>query len=200
MYKINKRWVQGALDETSVTIDPNVLKKFEALRSKAEVAKAQPEDKRALRDLVASQPDLWQAMGDLASVARRSVIDGSYPLAAQFAIEIEIEAIKKEYDYESAPRLDKMLIDQIIISWLQVQKTLVNYEIFMGENYVSHEAELWGLALNRANERYLRAFEALFRIRKLRGVQDPAEGHPIIDAKLGKSALVEKKKPKALQS
>lgn len=201
MYEIEKKSVQAALDEKLANFPPDVLKEFVELRRKAEVAKPQPEDIRALREFIEFKPGLWHALSDLAHVARRSLIDGSFPLATQFSIEFEIDDLKREYDYEHVPRLERMLIDQIIISWLQLQKTQLNYEMLMRREDSSPYGERdWGHLVNLAHSRYLRALESIARVRKLRGAEEPVQTDLALDAgpSTPRKSAPEEKKVKTL--
>lgn len=201
MYEIEKKSVQAALDEKLANFPPDVLKEFVEVRRKAEAAKPQPEDIRALREFIERIPDLWHALSDLAHVARRSLIDGSFPLATQFSIEFEIDELKREYDYDRVPRLERMLIDQIIINWLQVQKAQLNYEMVIRPEFSSPSDDIgWGHLVNLAHARYLRALESLARVRRLRNAEEPVQAPLALDAvpSTPRKSTPEEKKVKTL--
>lgn len=143
--------------------------------NKTGLANPYVEDVQAFRKLVQDTPDLWKAMGDLASVSLRAVLD-SFPPAARISIEIGVEEIKRDYGYDGAPSLEKTLIDQVIISWAQLQKIVIKYEASASDQMPLPLAALWGQKLNGAMARYLKSIDVLGKLRKYRGADaDPGK-------------------------
>lgn len=138
------------------------------LLRKVQVEEPRPEDLTAFRKMLEDSPGLWRAIGDLANISQQIVLQDRYfSLDIRLAVEIGIEDVKKDYGYEEARGLERMLIDQIVVNWLQLQRTQTRYEYSLRKDDASSESDHWEQRLNAANARYLRACETLARVRKL---------------------------------
>lgn len=152
--------------ETGATRDQ--LDKLIALIRKTEIEKPKREDVSALRRLLETTPDLWRVLGDLARVSMHTrVSDGWLNEAMRVSVTVGVEEIRKDLGYRDSPALEKMLIDQAVICWLQAQKTQLKYEHNLSASIGIPQADYWERRLTAANARYLRACEALARVRKL---------------------------------
>lgn len=167
-----KRGTENAIQIPISKKQPGVervgLNKFIALLRKTEVEKPKQGDMNALRIMLENTPGLWRAVGDLAQYSMRVVIAGRWlSPSMRVSIDVGIRDIKQDMGYEDAPALEKMLIDQVIVSWLQLQKTQVNYESVMRNGTSIPNAGYWERRLSASHMRYLRACETLARVRKL---------------------------------
>ena len=139
-----------------------------ALVRKTQVEEPRAADVRALRKMLEVSPGLWRAIGDLAHVTQHTVMQSnSFGPGLRTALEVGIKDIKREYGYEEARGLERMLIDQIVVTWLQLQRTQIRYESILQQDVSLPRADYWERRVNAANTRYLRACETLARIRKL---------------------------------
>jgi len=92
-----------------------------------------------------------------------------------FAVIVEKYApkIKKDLGYESAPMIEKLSIDAVVLSWLRWQKTEYSLSWRTHQSFSLKEGAYWEKSLNAAHNRYLKALESLAKIRKL-ARHDPA--------------------------
>lgn len=156
------------------TAAKSALQEYKALAKKIKPANPREADVRALRDLLANNPDLWRETGDLAHFSVRAVL-GRLPVGLRVSMEFGTEQIKKQYGYADAPSMEKLLIDHVLISWLQLQKTTMNYEASMIGDVPLAVAALWEHRLDSATRRYLLSMATLAKVRKLRGADDDSE-------------------------
>lgn len=98
------------------------------------------------------------------------VLQGNpFQMGTRVSIEVGIAHIKKDYGYEDSPGPERMLIDQIIVNWLQLQQTQINYERVMQNGASIPDGDYWERRLNASHGRFLRACETLARVHKLSG-------------------------------
>jgi hypothetical protein len=127
-----------------------------------------PADVRALRDMLAGHPDLWRFAGDLARTAALNLVNklGAGPLATE-SLKHGWVALKDELGYALAPPLERLLIEQVVLCWLNLYTVEIAYTNVMRQSIPSTDADHWERRLSAAQRRYLRACESLARIRKL---------------------------------
>lgn len=148
--------------------DDAALRKFKALLRKIQIEEPRSEDAHALRRLLESTPGLWRVLGDLANVSIQAALQSrTIPPVMRISVEAGIEDLRKENGYEEAPGLERMLIDQILVSWLQLQTAQISYEGVMRNAVTIDNAKSWERRLSASHARYLRACETLARVRKL---------------------------------
>jgi hypothetical protein len=125
-----------------------------------------PADLQALRDMLGEHPDLWRVAGDMAYAVALDVIDKieAGPLIAE-SLKRGWIVMKQEFNYHAAPPLERLLIEQIILSWLHLNVVELGYTGVMRESLPC--ADQWERRLSAAQRRFLRACETLARIRKL---------------------------------
>ncbi|MFZ1040514.1 MAG: hypothetical protein WCA79_16010 [Anaerolineales bacterium] len=67
-------------------------------------------------------PELWRGVFDLAEFVKQNFIERFVSHeASRIAIDKNVSIIRDEFGYESAPILERLLIDNILIAWLQKQ-------------------------------------------------------------------------------
>jgi hypothetical protein len=166
--KANDGAMQIPINEKYLITKQAELKKFGALLRKTQVEEPRLEDVRALRRMLEGTPRLWRAIGDLAHISMQAVLQSHcFSPGMRAAIDVGIGDIKKGFGYEDSPGPERMLIDQIIVSWLQLQRTQVNYERAMRNRIPIPDSDCWERRLSASHMRYLRACETLARVRKL---------------------------------
>lgn len=129
-----------------------------------------PEDLALIRKIL-RKSDLWQRRGDLAKVARKIVIE-ELPQSAfgKESVRVAIDHIQNGMGYESAPMLERLLIDQVVISWLRHYQVELDYSGMRLSGPVTlHVATYYERRLSAAQGRFLRACATLARIRKMAG-------------------------------
>lgn len=179
MGNTSRKKIDVTIDENNQGVDPEVLKKFKRLARKTEPGRPRQEDVQALTKMVKETPELWRAMGDLVAIAMRAALNG-FPAVARVSIQEGVERMKREYGFDESPSMERMQIDFVIISWIQLQKTVVSYEGSLGTELPIPRAALWEHRMSGATARYLKAIETLSRIRKLRGVEAVENQSPTI--------------------
>lgn len=117
---------------------------------------------------LSEHPKLWRLVGDMAGQARLKLISQHTvgPVADE-AMHKGYHVTLKELGYDEAPALEKLLIEQVGLCWLQVYIIHYLYVASTGENYSFRGGEHWEKRLTLAQKRYLRAIETLAKVRKL---------------------------------
>ncbi|MBU0607064.1 MAG: hypothetical protein KKI08_04220 [Armatimonadetes bacterium] len=125
-------------------------------------------DIEALRKHLKVFPTLWMTCGDLAANMSHAVIEGMKASAAiKESIRVGREAMRRDLGYDKSPLLEQMLIDHLLLCWLRLQLAEHTYTYLIAEGGSLNQALFWEKRLSAVQRRYLRAVEALARIRKL---------------------------------
>ena len=126
------------------------------------------EDMDAFR-VVLRENENWKISGDLVTQVEDKIIES---LAGENVIAREsykeaVRQIRLDLDSPHALTLEKLLIDQVVMTWLHYNKTMYHYDrrLQSGELLIT-QAELLEKRLNGAHRRYHRALSALARFRK----------------------------------
>jgi hypothetical protein len=82
-------------------------------------------------------------------------------------IERTMKHIENELGYKGSPILERLLIEQVMIAWLDLDIVQVKYAAATGSSHTHDSGAYWDRRLNSAQHRYLRAVESLARVRKL---------------------------------
>jgi hypothetical protein len=129
--------------------------------------KPKAEDVKELRQLLDQYSELWKLAGDFA----QNAIDQLLTSASKQALVREsarhgLEEIKKELGYERSTALERLLIEQIAVCWLQFYYTQSLYALNATSGSLAN-ADYWERRLTLTQVRYLRACETLARVRRL---------------------------------
>jgi hypothetical protein len=131
--------------------------------------KPNPKDIRVLQKKLEEVPDLWRAIFDITKIIQSNLIEKAIShKAARIAVEKNVSVLLDEFAYKSSSPLEKLLIDNIVITWLRLQ--WVEYQMvgFMGQSEIRMSVvEFWEKRLSVSQRRHLRACEALARVRRL---------------------------------
>jgi len=131
--------------------------------------KPTPTDLIELRKWLTNYPELWRGVFDLAEFVKQNFIERFVSHeASRIAIDKNVSIIREEFGYESAPILERLLIDNILIVWLQ--KQWIEYQLvsFMGNGEARMSVmEFWERRLSLSHRRYLLACETLAKVRRL---------------------------------
>jgi hypothetical protein len=127
-----------------------------------------PADLRALRAMLDRHPQLWRVAGDLAYASVLNILAklDAGPLVTE-SLKHSWVAMKDELGYQSAPPLERLLMEQVVLCWLHLHIIQLEYTTVMNEPIPAASAGHWEKRLSAAQRRYLRACETLARIRKL---------------------------------
>lgn len=123
-------------------------------------------DLAELQGYLDSYPELWAQVFDLAQVVRDQITSGWIPQrAAQKAIAANIEELKAGMGYDQAPMVERLLIDNVVNTWLRCQWAEMMYSRqLVGSLQVG---EYWLQVLGSSQRRHLAAIETLARVRRI---------------------------------
>ncbi len=144
------------------------LRDLKALITKADRKHAKPADIAALRQALQEHPKLWRVAGDLAAQARLHTINelDATP-AMKESVRYGLEAMQRELGYVDAPMLERLLIEQVLVCWLRLNLDEYRYTTVDTQGGTFAKLRYWEQRLAGAQARYVRALDALARVRKL---------------------------------
>jgi ribosomal protein S15P/S13E len=129
---------------------------------------------RAKLELALRQnPNLWRAVGDLAVQTQNNMVE---KMTSQAVVEVAMKhglgRMRAELGEGDAPMLEKLLIDGVILSWLNLNAVQRAYDHNMigGVAVTLTSGMYWEKRLTMAQARYAKAIETLARVRKLSSV------------------------------
>ena len=113
-------------------------------------------------------PDLWSSVFDLARSVRVNLVKNMIPQrAARIGIRRNIVKLRRDMGYEDASTLEKLLIENVINTWLRYQWAEYRYTSYSIGSHVTSQGKYWSGVLSACQRRYLRAIETLARVCKL---------------------------------
>lgn len=132
--------------------------------------RAKQGDPEALPQLIEQEPSLWQHFTDLARQAQESQLNA---LAGddQFlkaSIQAKFNALRKELGDGSSPVLEQIIIERILISWLQAQHA----DLLLAKT-APDDSRITNLLLKRANQCQGRMERAITKLQAMRKPPPP---------------------------
>ena len=115
------------------------------------------------------EPDLWEQAGNIALQAERSMISfaaGKNALSHE-AMERKADQLRAELVGPAPTPLERLVVDQIIICWLQVSDAARRYANRARDGITLHEFNYLQSSQDRAQRRYLAAIKTLAQVRRL---------------------------------
>ena len=132
--------------------------------------KATFDDRQLVRKGLAKWKDFIQISGHLAEQARNQLIklacSNSDPITQEF-MKAEADIMLASFGLETAPPLEKIIIEQIVNCWIYHSINEYKYATLVAEGSSLSQGEFWERRMLASQKRYLRAVEALARVRKL---------------------------------
>jgi hypothetical protein len=134
------------------------------------VQRAEQGDESVLGELRAAldvNPWVWERYGDLAQQSQGAwlqLVAGNNLLLLESARR-KAEQLRGELAGPAPSPLERLLIERIVATWLQVHYSDASYAQLKGTNPAQHTAALQ--RQNSAQQRYLQAVKALATVRKL---------------------------------
>ena len=155
--------------------DANIVQVFspakEAVQLYQKLAKQKNpggEDVDRLRRLVVSTPDAWPLATHTMPSIREAIIEKMSNGASRACMLAEVDILTKQLGYDSAPPLERLLIEHIVTVRLRVIHAEHKYtHCVMNQSITLKEGEYWDNLLSSSQARFLRAIEALARVRRL---------------------------------
>jgi len=120
-----------------------------------------------LRVALNANPWVWERYGDLAKQSQGAwlqLVAGNNLLLLESARR-KAEQLRAELAGPAPSPLERLLIERIVATWLQVHYSDASYAQLKGTNPAQHTAALQ--RQNSAQQRYLQAVKALATVRKL---------------------------------
>lgn len=134
------------------------------------VDKKRPDKKDVAALILAlrQNPELWRSLGDMANNAATHLIDTMQaPQSLKLSLQQGWKYLQAELGAESATALEKLLIQQVVISWLRLNLVEYSYTTIHQESITLARGDYWERRLNAAQRRFLRACSTLARVRKM---------------------------------
>ncbi len=131
-------------------------------------AAAKEERRKAIRKVFQDYPVLWNGARRMFTTAESVMIetltkDG---LTQEF-IEFALKGIRRDLGHEHAPMLEKFLIEQVALAWLDLESVQKRYADNALGSHTLTSGAYWDRRMTSAQARYTRAVEALARVRRL---------------------------------
>ena len=145
---------------------------FHKLLMKANKERPREADIQALRELLAGNKEmkLWSAvvgMGELAeSQALDTIINGSGQ-GMRECWKRRLESMRADLGYTNSPPLERLLIQQVTLCWLNLNLTEYRHTNIMKQSISLAVGAYWDRRLSMAQSRFTRASESLARLRRL---------------------------------
>ncbi len=141
---------------------------FSKILKRTNKANPSKKDVQALKKAFKDRPEIWGKVGNLTRMTQDLIIQNTKGTAAtKESIQYAVKAIRRDLGHEDASPIEKLLIEQIGLAWLNYHMTQWGHESVMDKGTSFKNAAYWERRLNGAHRRYIRAIEALARIRKM---------------------------------
>ncbi len=128
-------------------------------------------DKRAaVRQVLAEYPSIWGHLRHFLSSAQGTMIEatcGSSDSVAALVMEKTLKAMRNELGFEQAGVLERLLIEQVVVAFLDCDYVQQAYAQKAMNNHTLSTGAYFDRRVTSAQARYLRALEALARVRRL---------------------------------
>ncbi len=131
---------------------------------------AEQEQRAAVRKALADYPCIWPELRKKLSNGQHAIIQttcGSVDSPSGQVLEHVLKDLCSSLGYAGAPMLEQLLIEHIALAWIDLDFVQQLYaKNALGAHSLSH-GSYWDRRLSGAQARYLRATEALARVRRL---------------------------------
>jgi hypothetical protein len=138
------------------------------LRKRMDRAKnPDPKDVEHLRQLVVRTPGFLSASSTTQSIRHQFIEKISHGVSRAVML-AEVDVLKKQLGYDTAPPLEQLLIDHILTVRLRLIHAELNYnERVVNQSITFKDGEYWDNLLSSNQARFLRAIETLAKVRRL---------------------------------
>jgi hypothetical protein len=127
-----------------------------------------PKDVARFRELAVAHPYLWPYASQVSQGMREHIVNLVTDGRARAFILAGLDILKKELGHDSAPALEKLLIDHILTARTRLYWLEQVYTRSICENTTATAAGTWlDNLLTSAHNRFLRAVETLAKVRRL---------------------------------
>lgn len=98
-----------------------------------------------------------------------------------------MEVLRDDLGFAEAPPLERLLIEQVILCWVNLQMLELVHNDRLAANHTPEAGLYWDPRLSTAQRRFMRATESLARVRKLEE-RDAVAGHTHRGGKSGETS------------
>lgn len=120
------------------------------------------------RKILEDYPGLWRYAGDLAHDTALRLIKSAHGTPAfNESLERGLKELRAELGYETAPGLEKLLIEQVVMCWLRLRLLEAAPVPQVGPFRLTEATDRQDDRLAKAQRAFLQASETLARVRKL---------------------------------
>lgn len=131
--------------------------------------KPKEEDLQKIREFLKDYPPMCKAVFALVESTQSLIIRNLMGVeVAEIAMEEYLVTIRDDMGYHEAPIMEKLLIENIVITWLCVQYCESQLALMIGKDRSIKVLEFWERRLSMAQRRYLAACETLAKVRKMK--------------------------------
>ena len=149
-------------------LDQAELLRFLHIFDNASTKEPSKKDLATIRTHLEQHPELGRELLGLSGITEQRIINRLFKEPAlRLSVGAECEAMRRGLGFGQVPLLEQILIEHVVLCWLRFQDVNDRYENKMGGPYTIDEGDYWERRLSAAQRRYLRACEALARVRKL---------------------------------
>jgi hypothetical protein len=120
-----------------------------------------------IKEILARHPEVWRHIGDVEKIVIRQwaeSLSGGEPLAME-TLRLKSEEIRAELAGEEATPLEKLLVGQVVVGWLEVGHAQLQVADMKGVTLAEASFDLKQVA--SAQRRYLAAMKTLATVRRL---------------------------------
>ena len=156
--------------ETSINRDATKIRgEFRDLLARANKENARPSEVKALSDFLYENKglELWKSVLGMGAFAERMALDSFKSQGTRKCWELRLESIRADLGFESASALERLLIQQVTLCWLNLNVTECRHSAITGQSVMLPVALYWEHRLTAAQRRFTRACESLARVRRL---------------------------------
>lgn len=144
------------------------IAQFNALLERTNQANPDPDDVRALRQILADNPSLTQQAGDLAALALKRVAAYAIPqVVGQESILLTAGELRRALTLPTDTSLEALVIEQCVAAYLLHSATQLRYMSSQENGLPPDQSNVWENRLTGSQRRLLRAVESLARLRNL---------------------------------
>lgn len=148
-----------------------IKQRFDALFNRANKTQADERDVSALRGLLRDHKDLelWRGVVEpneaMISYLLQQRIAGA---ALSEAWGWRVDEMRREMGHDAAPVVERLLIQHVILCWLQLTFIELKYAAVLGsDGYTRAQGAHWDRRVTLAQKRFTRAIETLARTRAM---------------------------------
>lgn len=163
--------------EANRSWSPTVIERMETLVEQAK--QGEPDATGQLQQVLDEHPEIWRHFGDLAGHSERGWVEllaGNSSHVRESLLR-QTAAMRTELAGPQPSALEALLVDDVVISWIQVRYFELVSAAYRTEQVLTpREAESVSKQQDAAQRRHLAAIRALAQTQKLLGSSKPVSG------------------------